>query len=232
MESFAPRARPRSRAWIGPAALAALATFVSIGCVGPTPIKDQAMPTFLETMEELSLSYQVDREIGTLLLPPATAGSGTLTYSLTPAIPGLTFDGNVRTLIRRPRSASTTWPTGRWTRTTTPPRSSSPSPSRPRPSSGPWCPRSPPATPTAGCASWLPEPAGGPAVAVAGNPVVTAGGSFFLNVATDGAADTLLVSIGGESFVLRDRPRPPDRTAPVRPRPGPRSVLPAGHGGG
>ena len=44
MESFAPRARPRSRAWIGPAALAALATFVSIGCVGPTPIEDQAMP--------------------------------------------------------------------------------------------------------------------------------------------------------------------------------------------
>ena len=44
MESFAPRARPRSRAWIGPAALAALATFVSIGCVEPTPIEDQGMP--------------------------------------------------------------------------------------------------------------------------------------------------------------------------------------------
>ena len=86
----------------------------------------------------------------------------------------------------------------------------------------------------------LPEPAGGPAVAVAGNPVVTAGGSFFLDVATGGAADKLLVSIGGESFGYYEidlddaaaTGASPDRAAPVRPRPGPRSVLPAGDGGG
>ena len=202
MESFAPRARPRSRAWIGPAALAALATFVSIGCVGPTPIKDQAMPTFLETMEEFSLSYPVDREIGTLLLPPATAGTGTLTYSLTPAIPGLTFDGNVRTLTGTPTEVgeydmtframdkddntatlefTVTVETATVVRTLVSAVAAGDADGRLR-------------------FMDLPEPAGGPAVAVAGNPIVTAGGSFFLNVATDGAADTLLVSIGGESF--------------------------------
>ena len=89
-----------------PVALVALATLAALGCVGPitpindqTPIKDQTIaPTFLETMEELTLSYQVDREIGTLLLPPATAGTGTLTYSLGPDIPGLSFNAGTRTL--------------------------------------------------------------------------------------------------------------------------------------
>ena len=202
MESFAPRARPRSRAWIGPAALAALATFVSIGCVGPTPIKDQAMPTFLETMEELSLSYQVDREIGTLLLPPGTAGSGSLTYSLTPAIPGLTFDGNVRTLTGTPTEVgeydmtyramdeddntatldfTITVETATVVRTLVSAVAAGDADGRPR-------------------FMDLPEPAGGPAVLVRGNPVVVAGGSFLLDVATGGAADKLLVSIGGEPF--------------------------------
>ena len=202
MESFAPRARPRSRAWIGPAALAALATFVSIGCVGPTPIKDQAMPTFLETMEELSLSYQVDREIGTLLLPPATAGSGSLTYSLTPAIPGLTFDGNVRTLTGTPTEVgeydmtyramdeddntatldfTITVETATVVRTLVSAVAAGDADGRLR-------------------FMDLPEPDDGPAVLVRGNPIVTAGGSFFLDVATDRPADKLLVSIGEEPF--------------------------------
>ena len=205
MESLAPRARQRSRAWIGPAALATLATFVSIGCPAPTPIKDQVMPvmpTFLETMEELSLSYPVDREIGTLRLPPATAGTGTLTYSLEPDIPGLSFNAGTRTVSGTPTEVdeydmtyramdedentatiefTITVETATVVRTLVSAVAAGDADGRLR-------------------FMDLPEPAGGPAVLVRGNPIVTSGGSFFLNVATDGAADKLLVSIGGEPF--------------------------------
>ena len=193
-----------------PVALVALATLAALGCVGPitpindqTPIKDQTIaPTFLETMEELTLSYQVDREIGTLLLPPATAGTGTLTYSLGPDIPGLSFNAGTRTLSGTPtavgeydmtyRAVDEDDNTAELTFTITIETATAV--------------RTLVSAVAAGDADGrlrfmnLPEPAGGPAVAVAGNRVVTAGGSFFLDVATDGAADTLLVSIGGESF--------------------------------
>ena len=189
---------------LAPAALVALAVLIALGCAAPTPIdkgedQDQGIrPTFLETMEEFELSYQVGREIGSLLLPPATAGTGTLTYSLAPDIPGLSFDVLTRILSGTPTSVGEYDMTYR-------------------------------ATDTVGNAATLeftvtveaattvrsvvsavaggelrfvnvPEANGGPAVAVAGNPVVTAGGSFFLDVATDRAADKLLVSIGGEPF--------------------------------
>ena len=209
----APSARSRRQrgAWpFAPVALVALATLVSIGCSGPitpindqTPIKDQTIaPTFLETMEELTLSYQVDREIGTLLLPPATAGTGTLTYSLGPDIPGLSFNAGTRTLSGTPtavgeydmtyRAVDEDDNTAELTFTITIETATAV--------------RTLVSAVAAGDADGrlrfmnVPEPAGGPAVAVTGNPVVTAGGSFFLDVATDGAADTLLVSIGGESF--------------------------------
>ena len=62
----------------------------------------------------------------------------------------------------------------------------------------------------------LPEPADGPAVAVAGNPIVTAGGSFFLNVATDAPPTSCSSpSAGSPSGTTRStwRPPPPPRTA-------------------
>ena len=45
--------------------------------------------------------------IGALLLPRASGGNGSLTYSLTPSIPGLSFDQNSRTLTGTPTTAGT-----------------------------------------------------------------------------------------------------------------------------
>ena len=48
-------------------------------------------------------TYEVDTAIGTLTLPAATGGNGTLTYTLSPAAPaGLTFDATARTLAGTP----------------------------------------------------------------------------------------------------------------------------------
>ena len=169
---------------------------------------------------EGSACRPVDREIGT---PPAPGhaschrrrrshryssslhapwrGTGTLTYSLTPAIPGLTFDGNVRTLTGRPTEVgeydmtframdkddntatlefTITVDTATVVRTLV----------------------SAVAAGDAGRLRFmdLPEPAADRPSRWRAIPSSPSGGSFFLNLATDGAADTLLVSIGGESF--------------------------------
>ena len=47
-------------------------------------------------------TYTVGTLIARLVLPAATGGDGTLTYSLTPAVPGLTFDASTRTLSGTP----------------------------------------------------------------------------------------------------------------------------------
>ena len=196
--------RPRGARSFAPAALVALAALAALGCVAPTPLKEEPAiaPTFLETMEEFHLSYQVDREIATLLLPPATAGKGRLTYSLQPDIPGLSFNTLGRTLSGTPTAVGEYDMTYRATdeddNTATLEFTIT--------VETPTVVRTLVSAVAAGDADGrlrfmdVPEPAGGPAVAVTGNPVVTAGGSFFLDVATDGAADKLLVSIGGESF--------------------------------
>ena len=52
-------------------------------------------------------TFEQNQAIGTLALPDAKGGSGTLTYTLTPALPkGLTFDASARTLTGTPTSAA------------------------------------------------------------------------------------------------------------------------------
>ena len=48
------------------------------------------------------------RAIADLVLPEASGGNGALTYSLAPAVPGLTFDAATRTLSGTPTAAGTT----------------------------------------------------------------------------------------------------------------------------
>ena len=58
------------------------------------------------------LTYDTDEEIADLLLPSATGGDGTLTYSLSPALPaGLTFNASARTITgtQTAVSAATTY---------------------------------------------------------------------------------------------------------------------------
>ena len=50
-------------------------------------------------------TYTVGTAIDTLTLPEATGGDGTLRYSLTPGIPGLSFDGATRRLSGTPTQA-------------------------------------------------------------------------------------------------------------------------------
>ncbi len=53
------------------------------------------------------LSYPIDTAIGTLTLPEASGGNGTLTYSLTPSVPGLTFNPTTRSLTGTPTTPGT-----------------------------------------------------------------------------------------------------------------------------
>ena len=52
-------------------------------------------------------SYTVGVAISALVLPQASGGNGSLTYSLTPSIPGLSFDQNSRTLTGTPTTTGT-----------------------------------------------------------------------------------------------------------------------------
>ena len=196
--------RLRRRA-LATALLAALTTLALIGCPAATPASKEEQgpsPVFLETMDEFELTYPAGREIGTLLLPPATAGRGALTYSLSPDVPGLTFDANARTLSGTPTEAGDYAMAYRVTDakkatatlnfTITVEEST--------------VVRTIVSAVAAGDAEGrlrfenVPAPGGGPATAMTGNIVVTRGGSFFVDVDSDRPADKLLVSIGGEAF--------------------------------
>ncbi len=87
-----------------------------------TAASDAATLTFTVTVEEApepdtapsfgsqtvpNQSYTVGVAIGALVLPQATGGNGSLSYSLTPSVPGLTFDQNSRTLTGTPTTAGT-----------------------------------------------------------------------------------------------------------------------------
>ncbi len=50
-------------------------------------------------------SYTVDTAISVLTLPEASGGDGSLTYSLTPSVPGLSFNPNTRRLTGTPTTA-------------------------------------------------------------------------------------------------------------------------------
>ena len=77
------------------------------GGAGPAPAPPAAAPvppplSFAETAAVADRSHFPDRAIQPLVLPAAAGGSGTLTYSLSPEVPGLTFDAGSRTLTGTP----------------------------------------------------------------------------------------------------------------------------------
>ena len=62
-------------------------------------------PAFSGTVADQT--FEQNQDIGTITLPDATGGSGSLTYTLTPNLPaGLTFDASARTLTGTPTSAA------------------------------------------------------------------------------------------------------------------------------
>ena len=186
---------------IVPIAVAALAALAALGCGPITPIGPPEFQTAVADPD----AYTLNEAITPLVLPAATGGSGALTYSLGPEIPpGLAFEALQRTLSGTPTMAGT-WP---MTYTV-------------RDESGATDKldftitvgafsliRSVVAEIAAGDAAGVPrfedvpEPSGGPAVAVTGNDVYVAGGSLFLDVEPEPGAtvDTLLIAVGGTSF--------------------------------
>ena len=201
-EALASPAPPRRRrgTWtFAPAALVALAVLAALGCAAPTPV---GPPMFAATIDDPE-PFTVDEEITPLVLPAATGGTGALTYSLTPAIPGLAFDAAARRLSGTPTE------TGTWAMTYTA-----------RDENGGSAALEFTIVVTkfsliasvvtaieAGAAvgvvryADVPEPSGGPAVAVTGNHGYLAGGSIFLDVEPGPGTDRLLLSIAGSTFV-------------------------------
>ena len=182
----------------------ALVALVSIGCPAPTPIKEVSVtpPSFLRTVE--NLTYTVDALIDTLVLPTASGGTGTLTYSLGPEVPGLEFDRDARTLSGTPTTADiyrmtyvVTDEAGEtdrlaFTITIHPSNALTSVMSAVAVGDVPGVPRF----------EALPEDGGGPAVSVSGNHVFVQGGSIFLDVepAPGSTVDKLLVAIDGEDL--------------------------------
>ena len=196
-----------------PAPLAVLAALALIGCPASTPINDLPnLPVFSD--EVPNLSFQVGQTTRPVVLPPATGGSGTLTYSLRPGVPGLTFDQQSRTLSGTPTITGTysmTYEARDQNRKTARllfdinvAQSSLIGSILSAVAVGN----------TTGVLRLadMPEPSGGPAVSVSGNRVLVAGGSIFLDVApvAGATAEKLLVSLGGERFGYYeiDLPRP------------------------
>ena len=62
-------------------------------------------PSFAGVSEPGNQTYTVGTAIDTLTLPEASGGDGTLTYSLSPDVPGLTFNATTRQLTGTPTSA-------------------------------------------------------------------------------------------------------------------------------
>ena len=73
------------------------------GCRRSTPIPADTAPIFAATV--VDQTYTVGEAIAELTLPAARGGNGELTYSLEPAVPGLSFDPATRTLSGTPTSA-------------------------------------------------------------------------------------------------------------------------------
>ncbi len=62
-------------------------------------------PSFAAASGPGDQSYPVDTAIGALTLPEASGGNGALTYSLSPSIPGLSFNATTRRLTGTPTTA-------------------------------------------------------------------------------------------------------------------------------
>ena len=63
-------------------------------------------PTFRMAMAPVNQTYTVGTAIDALTLPEASGGNGTLTYSLSPDVPGLTFSAAARQLTGTPSAAA------------------------------------------------------------------------------------------------------------------------------
>ena len=63
-------------------------------------------PSFAADASPGNQTYTVGAAIETLILPGASGGNGALTYSLTPDVPGLTFDAATRQLTGTPSTAA------------------------------------------------------------------------------------------------------------------------------
>ena len=72
-----------------------------LGCEASVP---DTAPAFTRTVADQR--YTAGEAIRPLVLPEAVGGNGALSYELTPAVPGLTFDGGTRTLSGTPSTAN------------------------------------------------------------------------------------------------------------------------------
>ena len=82
-----------------PAALAVFVTLVSSGCSQVSPVGPVQPVRFQATV--VDQTYPTGEAMA-LALPPASGGNGPLSYTLRPAIPGLAFDADERTLRGTP----------------------------------------------------------------------------------------------------------------------------------
>ena len=83
---------------------------VAEGSVVRTPLDGggtDTSPSFAGAAGPGDRTYTVGTAIASLVLPAASGGDGTLTYTLTPGIPGLTFDAATRRLTGTPTDAGT-----------------------------------------------------------------------------------------------------------------------------
>ena len=86
--------------------LAAATALFLAGCTGgvPSPAKKpDTAPSFAGSVADQT--YAVGEVIEPLALPVATGGNGALSYTLVPAVPGLTFTPSTRTLTGTPTTA-------------------------------------------------------------------------------------------------------------------------------
>ena len=202
MDTSTKNPRPRLQRGVWTLAPVALAALVALGCPATTPV---GPPTFAATIDAPK-AYTVDEEITPLVLPAATGGSGALTYSLTPEIPGLQFDAAARELRGTPTE------TGAYDMTYT---------ARDEKDQAATLEftitvaefsliativAAIEADGVSGVVRFedVPEPSGGPAVTVAGNHVYAAGGSVFLDVEPGPGTDKLLLSISSISGTVID----------------------------
>ena len=196
-----PRLRRQRGAWtFAPVALAAFVALAALGCGPTTPI---GSPAFIGTVA--NLTFPVDEKIPAQVLPAATGGSGSLTYSLGPEIPaGLAFDPASRTLSGTPTATGDYPMTYRVEDTN---GRSAELPFTISIETYTLIRSIVSAIEVAGAAGVprfedVPEPGDGPSVAVIGNHFYVAGGSVFLDIEPEPGAtvDKLILSIEGESF--------------------------------
>ena len=191
--------RPAERRICPPLLLAALTALVLASCTPSTPIN---LPKFTDEVRDLN--FQAGLIIRPVVLPRATGGSGELTYSLRPEVPGLTFDRDTLTLSGTPATPGTyamTYEARDRNRKTA--RLKFDIVIAQSTAIGSIV-----SAIAAGNSDGvlkfadMPEPSGGPAVAVDGNVALVSGGTVFLDVVAQPGAtvDKLLVSLGGESF--------------------------------